>query len=282
MTTATRAAFAASCQREFAANRVNRFLHAHLALAAAAGFLPLFTPDDASGAAPLWVLHAVLYCLSLSSLLLGLSSAHAEADEFPLLFAQPAPRWVWLLGKAAAVTVVLGTASLLLILPAALVGGLTLVARLHGVGRLGCHARACRRRTRCWLLGPRSGAWIADRHGRLVRDALRNGSPAACRLRGSMDPRTARPLGRAPDGQPSRCVPDHRALQRGAGRVCRARCRRTGAMVDHARMDLADDARRAVGRRRIRDRARRRTSPSRCLKHTLPGAKDRRPRRADR
>ncbi len=126
MTTATRAAFAASCQRELAANRVNRFLHAHLALAAAAGFLPLFTPDDASGAAPLWVLHAVLYCLSLSSLLLGLSSAHAEADEFPLLFAQPAPRWAWLLGKAAAVTAVLGTASLLLILPAALVGGLTL------------------------------------------------------------------------------------------------------------------------------------------------------------
>lgn len=43
-------------------------------------------------------------------------------------------------------------------------------------------------------------------------------------------------------------------------------------MVDHTRMDLADDARHAVGRRRIRDRARRRTSPSRCLKHTLPGA----------
>ena len=41
-------------------------------------------------------------------------------------------------------------------------------------------------------------------------------------------------------------------------------------MVDHTRMDLADDARRAVGRQRIRDRARRRPSPSRCLKHTLP------------
>jgi Cu-processing system permease protein len=126
MTIAVRAAFAASCQRELAANRVNRFLHVHLALAAVAGFLPLLTPDDPSGAAPLWVLHAVLYCLSLSSLLLGLSSSHAEADEFPLLFAQPAPRWAWLLGKLAAVTTVLGTASLLLIMPAALVGGLTL------------------------------------------------------------------------------------------------------------------------------------------------------------
>ena len=125
MTASARAALAASCQRELSANCVNRFLHVHLALAAAAGFLPLFTPDDTSGAAPLWVLHAVLYCLSLSSLLLGLSSAHAEADEFPLLFAQPAPRWAWLLGKAIAVTLVLATASLLLVLPAALIGGLT-------------------------------------------------------------------------------------------------------------------------------------------------------------
>jgi hypothetical protein len=123
MTTSAFAALSASCQRELAANSVNRFLHVHLAIAAAAGFLPLFTPDDTSGAAPLWVLQAVLYCLSLSSLLLGLSSAHAEADEFPLLFAQPAPRWAWLYGKAIAVTLVLATASLLLILPAALIGG---------------------------------------------------------------------------------------------------------------------------------------------------------------
>src|SRR5690349_15983738 len=83
----------AACLRELAANRVNRFLHVHLALAASAGLLPLFTPDDVANAAPLWVLHAVLYCLSLSALLLGLSSAHGEADEFALLFTQPAPRW---------------------------------------------------------------------------------------------------------------------------------------------------------------------------------------------
>ena len=63
-----RAAIAAACQRELAANRVNRFLHVHLALAASAGLLPLFTPDDVTNAAPLWVLHAVLYCLSLSEI----------------------------------------------------------------------------------------------------------------------------------------------------------------------------------------------------------------------
>jgi len=120
-----RAALAAAGWRELAANRVNRFLHAHLALAAAAGLLPLFTPDEAASAAPLWVLHAVLYCLSLSALLLGLSSAHGEAEEFPLLFAQPAPRWAWLLGKALALTIVLATASLVLVLPAAFAGGIT-------------------------------------------------------------------------------------------------------------------------------------------------------------
>ncbi len=116
-------ALLAACRRELAANRVNRFLHVHLALAAAAGLLPLFTPDDMASAAPLWVLHTVLYCLSLSALLLGLSSAHGEADESPLLFAQPAPRWAWLLGKSAALTLVIATGSLLLVLPAALAGG---------------------------------------------------------------------------------------------------------------------------------------------------------------
>ena len=121
----TRAAVTAACRRELAANRVNRFLHVHLVLAASAGLLPLFTPDDVHSAAPLWVLHAVLYCLSLSALLLGLSSAHGEADEFALLFTQPAPRWAWLLGKAAGLSVVLIPASILLVLPAALGGGVT-------------------------------------------------------------------------------------------------------------------------------------------------------------
>ena len=117
MRTATRAAIAAACQRELWANRVNRFLHVHVALAAAAGLLPLFTPDDVESAAPMWVLHAVLYCLSLSALLLGLSSAHGESDEFPLLFTQPVPRAAWLLGKAAGLSIVLLPAALLLVLP---------------------------------------------------------------------------------------------------------------------------------------------------------------------
>jgi hypothetical protein len=123
MNAPARAALAAAFQRELAANRVNRFLHSHLALASAAGLLPLFTPDDAAAAAPLWILHGVIYCLSLSALLLGLSSAHAEADEFPVLFAQPVSRGAWLLGKGAGLALVLAVATLPLVGPTAIVSG---------------------------------------------------------------------------------------------------------------------------------------------------------------
>jgi Cu-processing system permease protein len=120
-----RGALTAAFLREITAQRLSRFLHVHLVLALAAGSLPLLTPADAAGAAPWWVLQAVLYCLSLSAMLLGLSSAHGEADEFALLFSQPAPRWAWLLGKAAGLAVLLLPAALLLVVPAALAGGIT-------------------------------------------------------------------------------------------------------------------------------------------------------------
>jgi Cu-processing system permease protein len=150
-----RAAVAAACQRELAANRVNRFLHVHLALAASAGLLPLFTPDDVGTAAPLWALHAVLYCLSLSALLLGLSSAHGEADEFALLFTQPVPRWAWLLGKAAGLSVVLVPASILLVLPAAFGGGLT-------PGLAGLAAAASGITLALAAIGLAVGFWVRD------------------------------------------------------------------------------------------------------------------------
>ena len=155
MNAPARAALFAAFHRELAANRVSRFLQVHLALAAAAGCLPLFTPDEASQTAPLWTLHAVLYCLSLSALLLGLSSAHAEADEFPLLFAQPAPRWAWLLGKAAGLSVVLIPASVLLVLPAAFGGGLT-------PGLAGLAAAASGITLALAALGLAVGFWVRD------------------------------------------------------------------------------------------------------------------------
>ena len=110
----------AALRREIAEHRLNRFLHVHLTLCAVIGLLPLFTPDAAERSAPAWVLQGVLYCLSLSSLLLGLSAAHGDADEFPLLFTQPIGHGAWLTGKLAALVAMLVPAS-------ALAGGAFLV-----------------------------------------------------------------------------------------------------------------------------------------------------------
>jgi hypothetical protein len=119
------AAFRAALTRELLANRLSRFLHVHLLLATTAGLLPLFTPTDAATAAPWWVLQAVLYCLSLSALLLGLNSAHGEADEYPMLFSQPTSRGAWLAGKTAGLSALVVPSAVLLVAPAALMGGFT-------------------------------------------------------------------------------------------------------------------------------------------------------------
>ena len=104
--------FDAALRREIAEHRLNRFLHVHVSLCVGVSLLPLFTPDAAARSAPAWVLQAVLFCLSLSSLLLGLSAAHGDADEFPMLFTQPVSRAAWLAGKviSAVVFALLGLA----------------------------------------------------------------------------------------------------------------------------------------------------------------------------
>jgi hypothetical protein len=145
----------ATFRREIAEHRLNRFLHVHVTLCAVIGLLPLFTPDDAARSAPAWVLQAVLYCLSLSSLLLGLSAAHGDADEFPILFTQPVGRAPWLAGKTAALAALIGPASVLAIAPAAIASGWT-----SALGFVGAAAAAV-----CLvmaLLGLAIGCWVRD------------------------------------------------------------------------------------------------------------------------
>jgi hypothetical protein len=145
----------AAFRREIAEHRLNRFLQVHLALCALTGLLPLFTPDAATRSAPAWVLQSVLYCLSLSSLLLGLSAAHGDADEFPVLFTQPVGRATWLAGKAIALAALLGAASILTIAPAALTSGVTASLSLVGAAAAGaCLVLA--------LLGLAIGCWVRD------------------------------------------------------------------------------------------------------------------------
>jgi Cu-processing system permease protein len=149
------AAFDATLRRELAEHRLNRFLHVHLTLCALAGLLPLFTPDAAERSVPAWAMQVVLYCLSLSALLLGLSSAHGDADEFPVLFTQPVGRAAWLAGKSAALAALLVPASLLLIAPAVLVDGLTALLPVVAAAAAGvCVALA--------MLGLAIGLWVRD------------------------------------------------------------------------------------------------------------------------
>jgi len=145
----------AALRREIAEHRLNRFLHVHLTLCAAIGLLPLFTPDAAERSASAWVLQGVLYCLSLSALLLGLSAAHGDADEFPLLFTQPIGHGAWLTGKLAALVVILVPASALAILPVVLTTGLTTGLCAVGAAAAGvCVVMA--------LVGLTTGLWVRD------------------------------------------------------------------------------------------------------------------------
>ncbi|MCC6164374.1 MAG: hypothetical protein IT182_13575 [Acidobacteria bacterium] len=155
MSTASRAIVTASFRREVAEHRLNRFLHVHLALSAVIGLLPLFTPDAIVRAAPAWALQGVLYCLSLSALLLGLSAAQGDADEFPLLFTQPMSRGTWLVGKVAALAALICPAACLLVLPAALMGGASVVLLSIALASAGvCLAMA--------LIGLAVGFWVRD------------------------------------------------------------------------------------------------------------------------
>ena len=145
----------AAFRRELAEHRLNRFLHVHLGLAAVVGLLPLLTPDDIARAAVAWTLQGVLYCLSLSALLLGLSAAHGDTDEFPLLFAQPVSRGTWLAGKALAMGALLAPAALIAILPATLAGGLTSALAFMAVAAAGVTAVMA-------ALGLAVGFWVRD------------------------------------------------------------------------------------------------------------------------
>lgn len=146
----------AAAGRECLSHRLNRFLHAHLALLVLAGLLPLFTPGAAfSEGAAWWLLHAVLYAVSLSALLLGLSSAQAEAEEFVWLHGQPAGVGPWLCGKAAALALLVIGGAGALVAPALIAGGASRELLLVGVGAAGISAVSA-------LAGLALGFWVRD------------------------------------------------------------------------------------------------------------------------
>jgi hypothetical protein len=114
-------AVAAVIGREVRTAILSRYLQVFSVLALAGGVgaaLPANTPD----AAAMFLLQMTLYFVSLFALLIGTSSARAESQEWPLLFAQPIARSTFLLGKFIALSLIFAGLLILLFLPAIFVG----------------------------------------------------------------------------------------------------------------------------------------------------------------
>jgi len=148
--------FGASMQREWLSHRLNRFLYAHVALVLVAGTLPLLSPGEALGrGAPWWLMHAVLYAVSLSAVLFGLSSSQAEAEELPWILGQPAGIGPWLSGKVAALAAIVAASTALLGLPVAVAGAGSPELAITVAGASAVSVV-------CALLGFAVGTWVRD------------------------------------------------------------------------------------------------------------------------
>jgi ABC-type transport system involved in multi-copper enzyme maturation permease subunit len=111
-----RAAGGAIIVRELHAAVLNRYLQVFCLLALAGGIGAALLAD-APESAPMLILEIALYFVSLFALLIGTSSARAESQEWPLLFAQPVPRGTFLIGKFLALAIIFAGLLGLLFLP---------------------------------------------------------------------------------------------------------------------------------------------------------------------
>lgn len=146
----------ATLQREWLSQRLNRFFYWHVGLLVLAGLSTLVAPPEAAArGAAWWILQVTLFAVSLSALLLGLSSAHAEMDELPVLATHPITSRAWISGKSLGLLAVTFPTALLLVVPAALTEGLTplLVAVATAAGGVS---------TVFALFGLALGTWIRD------------------------------------------------------------------------------------------------------------------------
>lgn len=107
---------AAVLLREVRGSLTSRYFQVFCSLALAGGFAAIAFAEEASVAA-LFLLQLALYFVSLFALLLGVNSARAETEEWPLLFTQPVPRSAYLIGKFLALSLIFAVALALLFLP---------------------------------------------------------------------------------------------------------------------------------------------------------------------
>lgn len=104
--------------RELRASLLNRYVQVFSVLALTGGIAAVML-SEGEGVAAFFLLQIALYFVSLFALLAGVSSARADSEEWPILFAQPAPRSASIIGKFLALAAIFAGALALLFAPAA-------------------------------------------------------------------------------------------------------------------------------------------------------------------
>jgi ABC-type transport system involved in multi-copper enzyme maturation permease subunit len=107
--------------RELHAALLNRYFQVFSALALLGGISAAVFAEDANASA-FFVLQIALYFVSLFAVLVGVSSARAESEEWPMLFTQPVPRAAYPIGKFCALWAIFSGVLLLLFVPAVFAG----------------------------------------------------------------------------------------------------------------------------------------------------------------
>ena len=105
--------------REFRAALINRYFQIFAAFSLLGGLSAIVFSEDAN-APGFFILQLALYLVSLFSLLAGVSSAQAEREEWQLMFSQPVPRTVYVIGKFISYLSIFAAVLALLFLPATL------------------------------------------------------------------------------------------------------------------------------------------------------------------
>jgi len=117
--------------RELRLSALNRYLQVLSALALSGGIVAAVFSEDANTIGFFHV-QAALYFVSLFALLAGVNSAQAEREEWQLLFTQPLPRPVFVVGKFIALTLIFAALLTLLFLPTMFAGAeFSTTARLY-------------------------------------------------------------------------------------------------------------------------------------------------------
>ena len=123
--------FRAVLLRELRGAIINRYFQV-FSLLALAGGMAAVALSEAPNAPAFLILQIAIYFVSLFALLVGVSSARAENEEWPILFAQPVPRAACVLAKFAALWGIFsGVLALLFIPPLFGEAGPAALARLY-------------------------------------------------------------------------------------------------------------------------------------------------------